>query len=140
MPTPDQLASRKEVDDFMDRVAKPIRKLAAHVKSEWFGRPDEELRGWIERGRAISEIADSVGYRLIISQTDKEIAWAQEQLEVGKLDVNELRMYLKALRFFHDFIATTERNADVSSSVLAGRSATIARETLAFVKNAQVRG
>lgn len=139
MPTKAQLESRKRVDDFLDRVAKPLKGLARNIKSEWFGRPDEELKGWIERGRAISEISDSLGYRLIIAQTNKEIEWAKDQLELGKLDVTELRMYLRALRFLHDFILTTERNADIASTVLAGKSGSIARESMAFVKNAQVR-
>ena len=139
MPTAEQLESRKQLSDFLERVAEPVKNLGRKIKSEWFGRPDEELKGWVERGRAINEISDSLGYRLIITQTDKEIEWAKTQLEIGKMDVIELRMYIRALRFFHDFILTTERNADIASSVLAGREGSIARETTAFIKNAQVR-
>ena len=140
-PTPEQLASRKQMADFLARVAKPIRELGTKIKSEWFGRPDDELKGWIERGRAIEEIKDSLGYRLIMTQTDKEIIWAQAQLEVcEEKDVRDLRLYLRSLRFLKDFILTTERSADISSSVLAGRESVIARESHAFVKNARIEG
>lgn len=140
MPTQDQLASRKAVDEFLDAV-KPLREFTSTIKSKWFGRPDDELKGWIERGRAIEEIKDSMGYRLIISQTDREVAWAQAQLEVcPEQDIMELRMYLRALRFLHDFILTTTRNADNASLVLAGRSGAISRESATFVKNARVEG
>lgn len=135
MPTEDQLASRKAVENFLERVARPVRQKLRTVKSEWFGRPDEELKGWVERGRAISEISDSLGYRLIMSQTDKEIEWAKEQLEIGNLDVTELRMYLRSLRFLKDFVLTTERNADISSKVLAGRAGAIENDTVQFVQN-----
>lgn len=127
-----QLASRKRLDEFLDKVAKSTKKLAQHVKSEWFGRPDEELKRMMEYGRAIEEIKDSRGYRLIMTQTEKEIEWAREQLELGKLDASELRNYLRSLRFVKAFILTVQRNADISSKVLAGRAEEIGRET--FVK------
>jgi len=140
MPTPEQLASRQMLQDFLEK-AKPLRKLAKVIKSEWFGRPDAELKGWIERGRAIAEIKDSMGYRLILSQTDKEIQWAQGRLEIcDKEQVMEFQMYLRCLRFFQDFILTTERNADIAGSVLEGRSTEIGRESEAFVRNARVEG
>lgn len=140
-PTKEQLESRAELDSFLKRVQKPIRELARQIKSEWFGRPDDELKGWIERGRAIEEIRDSLGYKLITVQTDKEISWAQAQLEVcEESQLIELRMYLRCLRFLKDFLLTTERNAGISSSVLAGRESQIGREAHAFVKNARVEG
>src|SRR5437899_1028177 len=105
-PTADQLASRRSLAEFIAKAGKPARDLSARVKSAWFGRPDAELTGWIERGRAIAEIADSLGYRLIIEQTKREIEWAREQLELGKLNEGDLRGYLKALRFLQDFIVT----------------------------------
>lgn len=140
MPTEDQIKSRKELDDFLGRVAKPLKSIGRHIKSEWFGRPDSELQGWIERGRAIAEIEDSLGYRLIMEQTHKEIAWARAHLEIGDMNDMELRMYLRSLRFLEDFILTTKRNADIASSVLAGRPQAIAREADVFVKNARVEG
>ena len=137
-PTLEQLESRDQVKKFLDVVGRPARAALKHIKSEWFGRPDEELKGWIDRGRAIAEISDSLGYKLILTQTNKEIEWAKNELEVGSVAViPELRMYLRALRFFHDFILTTERNADIASSVLAGRPEAIARQTETFVKNAR---
>lgn len=137
-PTKEQLDSRKQLSDFLEKVKKPIYALAK-IKSEWFSRPDEELKGWLERGRAIEEIKDSLGYRLIMSQTEKEILWAQQQLEVcEETQVRDLRMYLRSLRFLKDFLLTTEKNADIAGSVLAGREATIGRESHAFVKNATV--
>lgn len=138
MPTKEQLDSRKELAEFIQRVSRPIKEFGAHVKSQWFGRPDEELKGWIERGRAISEIADSMGYKLIISQTEKEIEWSRQQLEIGSASDSDIRGYLKGLRFLKDFILTTSRNADISSSVLAGREGAIGRESAAFVRNARV--
>lgn len=139
MATSEQLESRKQVKDFLDRVAKPIRKFGEKVKSEWFGRPDEELKGWMERGRALAEIQDSLGYRLIMSQTEKEILWAMAKLEsCEEKEIIEFRMYLRSLRFLKDFILTTERNADISSSVLAGRESVIGKDS--FVKNARVEG
>jgi hypothetical protein len=134
----EQLDSRKRLDEFLDKVAKPARQLARRIKSEWFGRPDEELKVWMERGRAIAEIKDSLGYRLIMEQVEKEIIWAQNQLELAPRERNlkcssvELRCYLKAMRFLQDFILTTERSADISSKVLASRAEEIGRET--FVK------
>jgi len=140
MPTPEQAASRKLLDDFIERM-KPATKLARRIKSEWFGRPDEELKGWMERGRAIEEIRDSVGYRLILSQTEKEIRWAQQQLEIcDEARVIELRMYLRSLRFLLDFILTTEKNAEISATVLEGRVGAIGRDSEAFVRNARVEG
>lgn len=131
----DQLASRKRLDEFIDRALKPVKEFARNIKSEWFGRPDDEVKGWIERGRAIAEISDSLGYRLIMEQVQKEIIWAQNQLELAprerrlKCSSVELRCYLKSMRFLQDFILTTERNADISSKVLAGRAEQIGRET-----------
>jgi hypothetical protein len=139
MPTEEQIKSREELKAFVDRVSKPIRGMVRNIKSAWFSRPDDELKGWIERGRALNEIADSLGYRLIMTQTEKEISWAQAQLEICETkDVDQLRMYLKALRFLKDFVLTTERNADIASTVLAGREGQIARETMSFVRNARV--
>lgn len=132
-PTTEQLTSRRELSDFLARVAKPVQQLARNIKSEWFGRPDKELKDWIERGRAIEEIKDTTGYRLIMAQVGKEIAWAQQKLEVcEEKELLELRCYLKSLRFLRDFILTTERNADISSKVLAGRGKEIERHS--FVK------
>lgn len=139
MPTEEQLESRKQLADFVERVGKPLRNLASSVKSAWYGRPDEELKGWIERGRAIAEIKDSMGYRLILNQTEKEILWAQQRLEVcPETEVRDLRMYLRSLRFFQDFILTTERNADIANGVLAGRSEAIGKDSSTFVKNARI--
>lgn len=138
-PTKEQLASREELLKFLEKVKNPILQFGAKIRSEWFSRPDEELKGWLERGRAIEEIRDSLGYRLILSQTDKEILWAQQQLEVCEEPlVRDLRMYLRSLRFVKDFLLTTEKNADIAGSVLAGREAAIGRESHAFVKNATV--
>jgi len=112
-------------------------KIDQYIRSQWFGRPNEELQGWVERGRAIREIEDSIGYKLIMTQMDKEIRWAQNQLENTKTDeLLQFQMYLKSLRFLKDFILTTERNADISSSVLAGRPTRIGIDSHAFVKNA----
>ncbi len=139
MATEEQLASRKELADFIERMGKPFRHLAGKIKSDWFGRPDEELKGWIERGRAIAEIEDSMGYKLIVGQTDREIEWAREQLEIGTERDADIRGYLRALRFVKNFILTTKRDADISSSVLAGREGAIGQEGgSAFVKNARV--
>jgi len=140
VPTPEQLESRMAVEEFLEKTKGKIRSIGKVIKSEWFGRPDAELQGWIERGRAIHEIEDTMGFQLITNQTEIEIRWAQEQLEVGKLDVTELRMYLRSLRFLKEFILTTRRNADVSSSVLAGRPKSIGQDTTTFVKNARVEG
>lgn len=139
MPTEDQLASRKQLTDFLDRVAKPARKLAETIKSEWFGRPDKELQGYIELGAALKEIEDTRGYKIIMAQTDREVLWAQQQLEVcDEAVVSELRMYLRSLRFLKAFVLTVERNADISSTVLAGRPAAIGKDM--FVRNARVEG
>jgi hypothetical protein len=134
-PTKEQLDSRAELSKFLERVAKPVQAFARNIKSEWFGRPDQELKDWIDRGRAIAEIQDSTGYRLIMAQVSKEIAWAQTQLEVcPEKEIIELRCYLKSLRFLRDFILTTERNADISSKVLAGRANDMEKHS--FVKGA----
>ncbi len=139
MPTDDQIASRKKVAEFIEKVGKPIRKLGSQIKSEWFGRPDKELKGWLERGQAIAEIEASMGYRMIMAQTEKEIRWAQGQLEVcDEKVVVELRMYLRSLRFLEDFILTVRKNADIASTVLAGRESAIGLESHVFVKNARV--
>lgn len=139
MPTEDQLKSRSELEEFMQRVGRTIHALPGKMKSAWFSRPDEELKGWIERGRAISEIEDSLGYRLILETTEREIEWAREQLELGKLDEKDLRGYLKGLRFFKEFILTTNKNADIATGVLAGRDREIGRNTTTFITAAQVR-
>jgi hypothetical protein len=138
MPTKEQLESRKQLSEFIERASRPMRNLGARLKSEWFGRPDDELKGWIERGRAIGEIADTRGYQLIFSTLQKEIEWARNALEAGTKNDAEIRGYLKGCRFVKDFILTTERNADISSSVLAGRESAIGRDTASFVKNARV--
>lgn len=137
-PTEDQIKSRNEVKEFLKGVGSTVRKIGAKAKSEWFSRPNDELKGWIERGRAISEISDSLGYRLIMETTWREIEWARLQLEIGKLDEKDLRGYLKGLRFFQDFILTTNRNADIATGILAGREAGIGKDTVTFIRNARV--
>jgi hypothetical protein len=123
-PTQEQLASRAEVQSFLDRVKKPVREWAKGIKSEWFGRPDDELKQWIEYGRWWDEVKDTRWYQNQLATLDREIKFAQEELENGKglENVAELRSYLKALRFVRGHILTTERNADISSRVLQGRS------------------
>lgn len=138
MPTEDQLASRQEVESFLSRVGRPIKEKLSSIKSEWFGRPTQELQGWIERGRWINEIEGSMGYKLIMRATDQEIEWARAALEAGTLDVTEIRMYLRALRFLKEFVLTTQKNADISSKVLSGRVEAIDRDTVQFIKNARV--
>jgi hypothetical protein len=120
------------MEKFVDR----MKRTTSTIRSYWFGRPKEELEGWIERGRAIKEIEGSAGYQLIVGQTEREIQWAQDQLESCKeSELMEYRSYLKALRFLKDFLLTTERNADISSSVLSGRPGAIARDTVQFVRS-----
>lgn len=139
--TAEQLESRKQLADFLKAAGEGLRGLPARIKSAWFSRPDQELQGWAERGRALAEIEGSMGYRLIVEQTDREILWAQQQLEIcDENKVIELRLYLRSLRFLNDFILTTRRNADISNSVLAGRSSAIGRDTAVFVKNGRVEG
>lgn len=123
----------------MTRVGGTLRALPGKLKSAWFSRPDDELKGWIERGRAISEISDSLGYRLIMDTVEREIEWAREQLEIGKLDERDLRGYLKSLRFLKEFILTVNKDADIATSVLAGRDAEIGRNSATFIRTAQVR-
>lgn len=136
MPTKEQLDSRQQLKEFVDKVGGTLKKISTKAKSDWFGRPDNELKGWIDRGRAINEIQGSLGYRLIIHQTNQEILWAQQQLEVcDEKQLQELRLYLRSLRFLHDFIITTERNADIATGVLAGRDSAIGKETTVFIKN-----
>src|SRR5258705_4076613 len=136
MPTQEQLDSRKALSDYIKQMSDAGKKIFGGIKSEWFGRPDEELKGWIERGNAIKEIEDTRGYKLIMAQTEKEILWAMAQLEVcEEKQLVEFRMYLRSLRFLKDYILTTERNADISSSVLSGRKGEIGRES--FVRNAR---
>lgn len=137
-PTEDQIKSRKALSDFIESMKGTVRKIGTKAKSEWFSRPDDELKGWIERGRAISEISDSMGYRLIMETTRREIEWAREQLELGKLDEKDLRGYLKGLRFLQDFILTTNRNADIATGILAGREVGIGKDTITFIRNARV--
>ena len=140
MPTEDQLKSRAEVKSFVQRVGRTIHALPGKMKSAWFSRPDDELKGWIERGRAISEIEDSMGYKLIMDTVDREILWAQAQLETcAETEVRDLRMYLRALRFMDSFILTTHKNADIATGVLAGREAEIGKTTTTFITSAQVR-
>lgn len=138
MPTLEQIESRKKLADFIEAARGQVRGVAGRVKSALYGRPDEELKGWIERGRALSEIEDSPGYRLIVSQAHREIEWAREQLELGTDHDTEMRAYLKALRFLDDFLLTTRRSADIASGVLAGREGAIGRDSMQFVKNARV--
>lgn len=139
MPTQEQLDSRKKLKEFVEAVGGTLRNISSTAKSAWFSRPDDELKGWVERGRAIEEIKDSMGYRLIVTQADKEILWAQQQLEIcDESQVRDLRLYLRALRFLKDFLLTTERNADLAAGVLAGRDAAIGRDAVMFVKNARV--
>src|SRR6266576_7222868 len=139
MATEEQIESRKKLADFIEAARGQVLGVAGRIKSAWFSRPDEELKGWAERGRALAEIEDSLGYRLIISQTEKEIAWAQQQLEIcEESQVRDLRLYLRSLRFLNHFILTTRRNADIASEVLAGREGAIGRDAAVFVKNARV--
>jgi hypothetical protein len=133
MPTEEQIKSREEVDRFLARVKKPFEVFSKSLKSEWFGRPDEELKGYIEKAHLLEEIKDTRGYQLILKQLDDEITWSQKELEVCKTEVIEpLRQYLKGLRFIRGWIVTTERNADIANSVLAGREGAIGKET--FIK------
>lgn len=137
--TAEQLESRKEVNEFMERMKGHSHAALKFVKSSLFGRPDAELQGWIERGRAWAEVKDTAWYQLQMAQTEHEIRWAQAELETcNTVVVNDLRCYLKALRFVREFILTTERNADIASSILAGRPSALARDTVTFVKNAVV--
>jgi hypothetical protein len=136
-PTADQLLSRKQVADFVKAASEKMRGLAGSVKSKWFSRPDEELQGWIERGRAISEIEGSMGYQLIMHTLETEIDHVRQALEIGTANDVETRGILKGIRFTQSFILTTRRNADISSSVLAGRESAIGRESTTFVKNAR---
>jgi len=138
-PTQEQLESRKKLADFMEATRNAMRGIAGRVKSALYGRPDDELKGWIERGRALAEIEDSMGYKLIVGQAEREIVWAQQQLEIcDESQVRDLRLYLRSLRFLNDFILTTRRNADIASGVLAGREGAIGRDSTQFVKNARV--
>jgi hypothetical protein len=137
-PTEAQLESRQQVQDFLARVRPKIVKMVGNIKSDWFGRPDAELQGWIERGSAIEEIRDTRGYLLIMKATHNEIEWARTQLELGTTNDSDMRGYLKALRFVKEFILTVEKNADISATVLAGRPAEIGKDS--FVKNARVEG
>lgn len=133
MPTDDQLASRKSVADFVEAM-RPVLDMARKARSKLFGRPDTELKEWIRRGSAIEEIKGTEGYQLIAETLDREIEWARDKLELG--EESDVRAYLKALRFVKGFILTTERNADISSRVLAGRAGQIPKTM--FVKNATV--
>lgn len=139
LPTTEQLESRKKLADFIAAAGEKMRGLAGSAKSAWFGRPSDELQGWIERGRALSEIEDSIGYRLILDTIGREIDHSQKALEIcPEPDVREWRLYLKSLRFIESFILTTKRDADISSSVLAGREGVIGRESHTFIRNARV--
>lgn len=135
--TADQLESRKQVTAFIEKMSAPLKKAKETIRSAWYGRSDDELKGWIERGRAIHEIEDSMGYQLIMKALDSEVKWAQAEFEVCKTqDIDPLRYYLKALRFVREFILTTTRNADASQAVLAGRPRAIAIDSTTFVGNA----
>jgi len=139
MPTPEQLESRKRLADYIEAVGKPMRGLTGKLKSAWFGRPDDELKGWIERGRAISEIEDSLGYKLIMNQVEIETAWALKQMRICDVSkIEEFRMYLRSLEFLTDFILTTNKNANIATSALAGRESAIGMDSATFVKNARV--
>ena len=111
-PTADQLASRAEVATFLKSVPQKLRAIGENIKSDWFGRPDHELKGWIERGQAIAEIKDSRGYFLIMCTLDNEISWATNELK--RKEVAGLREYLQALEFIKGYVVTTERNAEIS--------------------------
>jgi hypothetical protein len=138
LPTADQLESRKQLADFIRAANEKIRSVSGTV-SEWFGRPSDELKGWIERGRALAEIEGSMGYRLISATLEKEILHSQQALEIcAENQVQDWRMYLKSLRFIQSFILTTRRDADIASGVLAGREGSIGRDSATFVKNARV--
>lgn len=134
-PTEEQLKSRKALDEFVDAM-RPLRELASGVRSKLFGRPEAELKEWRRRGAAIDEISGSEGYRLIVGTVDHEIEWARDQLETR--EGTEVRAYLAALRFVKNFILTTQRDADVSSKVLAGRAGEIPRTTF-VASNVPVR-
>jgi hypothetical protein len=141
MATQEQLDSRKRLAEFVQAVGKPLRGLANKAKSAWFGRPDDELKGWIERGRAISDIQDSLGYKLIMNQVDLETAWALNQMRICDVSkIEEFRMYLRSMEFLKDFILTTNRNADIATGVLAGRESAIGRDSDTFIKNARTDG
>ena len=138
-PTTEQLESRKKLADFIAAAGEKVRGVTSGLRSAWFGRPDEELKGWVERGRALAEIEDSMGYRLILETIGREIEHTQKALEIcDEKEVRDWRIYLKSLRFIESFILTTRRDADISSSVLAGREGAIGRESHTFVKNARV--
>lgn len=141
MPTDAQLESRNQVKEFLQRVASPLRSLSSTVRSKWFDKTDEELNGWIERGRAISEIKDSLGYKYIMQALDSELNWTQAKFEnCDPADMLQLQCCVRSLKFVRDYIISTERKADVSASVLAGRPNAIARDTVTFIKNARVEG
>lgn len=136
-PTQEQLDSRKELETFISKMKKPFKDMAAKVKSEWFGRPDAELQAWVEKGHAIEEIKETRGYQMILEQLDKELQWSTNELDVCPKEViDQLREYRKGLRFIRGYILTTERNAEIAGSVLAGRAGAISKET--FVRNATV--
>lgn len=137
-PTADQIKSRNEVKEFLKGLGSTVRKIGSKAKSEWFSRPDDELKGWIERGRAISEISDSMGYRLIMRTVENEIEWARTQLEIGTENDTEIRAWLKANRLVKNLVLSTNRNADIATGVLAGREAGIGKDTITFIRNARV--
>jgi hypothetical protein len=134
-PTPEQVQSREEVKSFLSRVQPIIERARSTVKSMLGDR--NEMQSWIDRGRALAEIQDSKGYKLILATVENEIRWAQARVEsddcVDK-ELVEVRAYLKSQRFIKNYILTVHRNADISSKVLAGRAEAIAEETPAFVK------
>jgi len=136
MAREEQVKSRKQLDNFIDAV-KPLLDKGREWKSKWFGRPDAELKALTQAGQAISEIADSMGYRLIWNTVEHEIEWARTQLELA--ENVEIRAYLKALRLVQNVVLATQRDADVASKVLAGRVGAIVDERVTFVKNATVR-
>ncbi len=118
-PTKEQLESRQEVDDFLTRVGKRVHSLVG--RSKWFSRPDSELKAWVERGAMLEEVKDSRWHQLQLRTLEQEIFWAQTELEIGKLDSDELRAYLRALRFVRNYIADVQKNAEISNDVLQGR-------------------
>lgn len=124
-----QSESRLALLDFVKRVRKQGGEFLKGIKSEWFGRPDAELKAWMERGSWLNEVKDTRWHINQVATIDQEISWAQEQLEIGKFPTEELRAYLKALRFVKGHIVTTDRNADMASQVLAYRAQQIGTQT-----------
>lgn len=108
--------------------------------SKWFGRPVKELQGWVQRGQAIEEIKDTLGYQLITRALDNELAYARRCLEVcEQKDVQELQLAIKAFSFVKSYILTVERSAEASLKVLEGRPEAIAKDAMSFLNSVSPR-